>query len=271
MDLRLRKFDPSTIGNNRICVIIAKRGSGKSFLTRDIMWWKRHIPFGVCMSGTEEGNGFYGQYVPDVFVYHEYNGDVLAGIIKRQKKLCKRGVPNNGVFVVIDDCMYDRKMIKDPNMRALFMNGRHWNIFFVLTMQYCMDLSPDLRANVDYVFALREPVIQNRERMYKSFFGIFPTFDMFCQVLDQTTENFECLVLDNTSRSNNVSDCVFFYKARADVGKFKMGSKEYWQVHRSTYNPTYDEDEEQQDRVRSDQHPVKKRSSVTVTVRKKKT
>ena len=27
--LQLRKFDPATIGDGRICVIIAKRGSGK--------------------------------------------------------------------------------------------------------------------------------------------------------------------------------------------------------------------------------------------------
>ena len=33
---------------------------------------------------------------------------------------------------------------------------------------YCMDLPPDLRANCDYVFVLREPVIQT-EKLYKSF------------------------------------------------------------------------------------------------------
>ena len=50
--LQLRKFDPATIGDGRICVIIAKRGSGKSFLTFDLMHHKKHIPFGVVMSGT---------------------------------------------------------------------------------------------------------------------------------------------------------------------------------------------------------------------------
>ena len=32
-----------------------------------------------------------------------------------------------------------------------------------------MDLPPALRANVDYVFILRENIIQNREKLYKSF------------------------------------------------------------------------------------------------------
>jgi hypothetical protein len=101
-----------------------------------------------------------------------------------------------------------------------------------------MDLSPDLRANVDYVFVLRENVIQNRERLYKSFFGVFPTFDMFCQVMNACTENYECLVLDNTSKSNRIEDCVFYYKAPIRTG-FRIGSDAMWQYHAKNYNPKH--------------------------------
>ena len=73
------------------------------------------------------------------------------------------------VFLLLDDCMYDKRMIRDTNIRGIFMNGRHWRITFMLTMQYCMDLPPDLRANIDYVFILRENIIQNQEKLYKNF------------------------------------------------------------------------------------------------------
>ena len=118
------------------------------------------------------------------------------------------------------------------------MNGRHWKIFFMLTMQYCMDLTPDLRANVDYVFILRENIIQNREKLYKSFFGIFPTFDMFNQIMNACTENYECLVLDNTSKSNKIEDCVFWYKAKLHP-QFRIGSPQLWNYHKKHYNPTH--------------------------------
>jgi hypothetical protein len=129
--------------------------------------------------------------------------------------------------------------MKDVCIRQCFMNGRHWKIFFMLTMQYCMDLSPDLRANVDYVFILRENVIQNREKLYKSFFGIFPTFDMFNQVMTSCTENYECLVLDNTSKSNKIQDCVFWYKASLRKN-FRIGSPELWNYHKKHYNPKHE-------------------------------
>jgi hypothetical protein len=142
------------------------------------------------------------------------------------------------------------------------MNGRHWKIFFMLTMQYCMDLSPDLRANVDYVFVLRENVIQNRERLYKSFFGVFPTFDMFCQVMNSCTENYECLVLDNTSKSNRIEDCVFYYKAPIRRG-FRIGSDAMWQYHQKNYNPNH-----VPTAGGTSGTPVRKRNGTGVTVKK---
>ena len=119
------------------------------------------------------------------------------------------------------------------------MNGRHWKILFMITMQYCMDLPPSLRANIDYIFIMRENIIQNREKLYKHFFGIFPTFDSFNEVMNQCTENYECLVLDNTSKSNKIEDVVFWYKAK--IGrKFKMGSPALWDHHRRNYNKNHD-------------------------------
>ena len=45
-------------------------------------------------------------------------------------------------------------------MRLLFMNGRHWKIMLIITMQYPLGIPPNLRTNIDYVFILREPYMQ---------------------------------------------------------------------------------------------------------------
>ena len=236
-NLQLRKFDPSTIADDKVCVFIGKRGTGKSTLVTDIMYYKRHLPVGIVMSGTEDGNHYYKQFVPDLFIYGDYNKSAIEKVLARQRTIVGAG-RKTGAFLLMDDCMYDKAFMKDTCIRQCFMNGRHWKLFFMLTMQYCMDLSPDLRANVDYVFVLRENVIQNRERLYKSFFGVFPTFDMFCQVMNACTENYECLVLDNTSKSNRIEDCVFYYKAPIRTG-FRIGSDAMWQYHAKNYNPKH--------------------------------
>lgn len=233
--LQLKKFDPSKMGNDKVCLFIGKRGTGKSTLVMDVMYHKRGIPTGVVMSATEEGNHFYGKYVPDLFVHSKYNKEVLERVIQAQKDRIAKYGRTDPVFVLMDDCMYDRSFTKDECIRQLFMNGRHWKIFFVLTAQYCMDLPPSLRTNVDYVFIMRENVISNRERLYKSFFGVFPTFNMFQEVMDACTENYGCLVIDNTSKSNNIDDCVFWYKASIRP-PFRIGSQTFWNFHARNYN-----------------------------------
>ena len=158
--------------------------------------------------------------------------------------------------MLLDDCMFDNKWTRDRDMRCVFMNGRHYRIFFMLTIQYCMDLPPSLRGQCDYIFVLRENILENKQKLYKHFFGIFPDFETFNQVLIQCTENYECLVLNVRSTSNKIEDVVFWYKAK--VGrKFKIGGAALWQHHKIHYNPNHDKPLEE---------PAKlKKNTVTVT------
>jgi len=269
MNLQIKKFNPKTMRDNSVMVFIAKRMSGKSTCVKDIMHHKQHLPVGVVMSGTEEGNSFYQSFIPDLFVYNEYRSDVIEKIVSRQKLLVKKGEKNSPVFIILDDCMYDKKFLREKIMRQIFYNGRHWNIFFMLTMQYCMDLTPDLRSNIDYIFVFRENILQNREKIYKNFFGIFPTFEMFNQVMDSCTENYECLVLDNTIKSNKVEDVVFWYKARLFDPKmeFRVGHPKFWNAHKRLYDPNHDERELEDIQ---NQYKTNNKNKPTITVKKKK-
>jgi len=232
--IQLKKFDPTKMKDNTLCVFMGKRGSGKSTLVTDILWYKKHIPVGVVMSATEDGNHHYKQFVPDLFIHSDFSKETIEKVLERQKGIVSAG-KSTPAFLLLDDCMYDKSSMKEKCMRELFYNGRHWNIFFMLTMQYCMDLAPDMRGQVDYVFVLREPVVKNRMRLYENFFGIVPTFHMFNQLMDACTENYECLVLDNTSKSNRLEDCIFHYKAPIRKG-FRIGSPAMWAYHSKNYN-----------------------------------
>ena len=266
MNIQIKKFDPSVIEPNRVLLFIGKRNTGKSTLVKDIMWYNKQIPIGMIMSPTEESNSFYKSMIPDLFIYNDYDPDAVDKLIKRQRKAVKKGMKNPNAFLLLDDCMYDSKKItKDKNIRYIFMNGRHVKLMMYLTMQYCMDLSPDLRANIDYVFVLRENILANKEKIYKNFFGIFPSFDIFNQVMTKCTENFECLVLDNTSRSNNIEDVVFYFKANVR-GNFRVGSTAFWQHHKKHYNPHFDDSDEEE---RSQRRRIKEKEKMKPDKNKK--
>ena len=159
--------------------------------------------------------------------------------IRTEKESYKRSTIDPRTFCILDDCLYDASWTKDKMMRLLFMNGRHWKIMLIITMQYPLGIPPNLRTNIDYVFILREPYIANRKRIYENYAGMFPTFESFSQVMDQCTENYECLVINNNSKSNKLTDQIFWYKANAH-GDFKLGSREFWELSESINS---DEDE----------------------------
>ena len=245
MNLELKKFDMKGVkfnpnGNDGpVVVFIGRRDTGKSYLVRDLLYYHQDIPIGTVIAGTESGNGFYGKHVPKLFIHDEYNTAIIENVLKRQKIVMKQIKKENEAygrsnidgraFVILDDCLWDNTWSKDKMMRLLFMNGRHWKIMTVITMQYPLGVPPNLRTNIDYTFILREPYINNRKRIYENYAGMFPTFESFCQVMDQCTENYECLVIANNARSNKLEDQIFWYKADTH-SDFKLGAKEFWDI-----------------------------------------
>jgi len=256
MNLELKKFDMKTISfkpnesKGPVVVLIGRRDTGKSFLVRDLLFYHQDIPIGTVISGTEEGNGFYGKLVPKLFIHNEYNTVIIENILKRQRQVLKqikkemetfkRSTIDPRTFTILDDCLYDATWSRDKLMRLLFMNGRHWKVMLIITMQYPLGIPPTLRTNIDYVFILREPYIANRKRIYENYAGMFPTFESFCQVMDQCTENYECLVINNNSKSNKLQEQVFWYKADSH-NDFKLGSKEFWEMSKQIQSDDEDE------------------------------
>ena len=177
--------------------------------------------------------------------------------VKREKEAYGRSNIDPRAFVILDDCLYDNSWAREKLMRLLFMNGRHWKIMLIITMQYPLGVPPNLRTNIDYTFILREPYLTNRKRIYENFAGMFPTFESFCQVMDQCTENYECLVISNNAKSNKLDDQIFWYKATGH-NDFKLGSKEFWDISKDLGSDDEDEAFDPKKQVKGPRINVKK-------------
>ena len=243
--LRLREFDISKMVDHCTIAMIAKRASGKSWLTREILYHKRSIPTALIVSPTEKLNCFYGDHIPDSYIYNKFSTDILSRVFARQgklneenKKRKKNGkkLKDDRIMMVMDDCMSSKGgWIKDENILELFFNGRHHHLSFILTMQYAVGIPPELRSNFDYIFLLGEDFISNRKRLYEHYAGMFPSFDIFQQAFATVTENYGCMVIDNRVHSKNIADKVYWYKAK-EVPNFKIGCKRYQKHHDSHYD-----------------------------------
>ena len=251
VNFNIKKFDMKRIPQDAVVIFIGRRRTGKSTLVRDLLFHHQDMPVGTVISGTEESNSFYGKMIPPIFIYGEFQPVILDNFVKRQKMITGKiekeklsGVKSRldpRSFMILDDCMYDDSWTHDRNIRYLFMNGRHQKVFFLITMQYPLGIQPALRTNVDFVFILREPYLNNRKRIFDNYAAAFPSFEFFCQIMDQCTQNYECIVIDNTSLSAKLEDCVFWYRADTHPD-FRIGAAQFWQ-HSAQYNQEREQDE----------------------------
>lgn len=277
MQLKIKKFDPSRISSDSVLVFIGKRNTGKSFLLKDIMYYQKDIPIGTVISPTEAANCFYGKMVPSLFIHDEYTPELVKNVVERQKKIKKRinkeirtynkSEIDPRSFLILDDCLYDGVWKKDKNIRYLFQNGRHIKTMLLLTMQFPLGIPPDLRTNVDFAFILREPNFNNRRRIYDNYASIFPTFEIFCQCMDNLTNGYGCIVIDNTTRSNNLDENVYWYVAE-EHDNFTIGSKEFWMI--SEQNTMRDDSTDEEDENRFDPSHFRKKNALLNSLNIKK-
>lgn len=243
--IRLSAFDPkkscSKIFN---AILVGKKHTGKSTLIKDILYHlhKKGIPRACVFSGTEESNGFYKKFIPGVFIYDDSSVESrLNEIVDYQKKIAMQKQLgeisddlDTRVAIVLDDVGYKKDILKSEIIRQIFMNGRHHQIILIVACQYCMDVAIDLRTNADYVYVLKQNSMSSVKNLHDNYFGAFEKKKEFQKVLDACTQDYQCLVLDNTRPSTMAKDVCFWYKAK--FGRdFQFGCTQYWDFHKAWY------------------------------------
>jgi hypothetical protein len=246
----IREFQlDSMVSNPSICMI-AKRGSGKSWVCRSILKHFRKIPAGVIISPTDKMSSFYGDFFPELFIHYEYTTELIENILRRQalmiqkkkekKKLGKK--VDARAFLLMDDCLGSKgTWAKDKPIMEMFFNGRHYEIMYILTMQFPLGISPELRCNFDYIFLLSEDFFSNQKRLYDHYAGMFPSFKAFRDVFCDLTEDYGCMVISNRGARKDLTDKVFWYKADNDPVDM-LGSKQFNLFHDKNFNEEWQVD-----------------------------
>ena len=253
--LNIKEFKVEDMVINPAIVIIAKRGSGKSWVCRAILKALSSIPGGIIISKTEKVNPFYKDWFPDMFIFDEFSPSILSRLLSRQRAMIKKEKQKKAegkfvdarVFLLMDDCLSDKgSWAKDKNVSEVMLNGRHYQITYMLTMQYVIGIGPDLRSNFDYIFILMEDQILNLEKIWKNFAGVFPSFDSFRTVFDSCTEDHGCMVINNRISSRKLDEKVFWFKAGPEEPD-ALGSDKFRDYGKKYYDPEYEDRQNQFD------------------------
>lgn len=235
----IKPFDPNLInpcennfktkGGSKI-VVIGKAGTGKSTLVRHLLLTKRNIiPVATVISGTEDSNSFYSNVFPSLFIHDEYNEGIIKNVIKRQKYALEHNLVNPWAILLLDDCTEDKKIFSTSSQQALFKNGRHWKLLYILSLQHATDIPPAIRTNVDGVFLFRETNENNLQNIYKNYASVIPKFELFKEFMSQVTGDHTALYIDNASQDGSWHEHVYYWKVPNDLREeeMKFGCHEY--------------------------------------------
>lgn len=235
------------VGDNKIIVLIGPRGTGKSTILLDYLYYNQDIPFCTCISPTDAYNNTFAPHIPSRFIFAKYTPELVEKFLRRQTDI--KGKKNAAQLgygdprykdvdcrgaLIMDDCLADsvgsgknKGWTNDPSLRWVFMNGRHADSTLIVTMQYQVGIPPAWRVNIDWVFLCREVKVIEKQKLHKYYAGIFPDFRMFDQIFNRCTKDNRCMVIHCLSRSDKIEDQIYWYVA--DIHEnFRVCYNEFW-------------------------------------------
>ena len=262
--LTLDKLDLKTLRDSALIGLISTKGGGKTTVLKNLLHAKQKIPAGVCFTSSGEANGEYDCIFPKMFMYDTCNLAQFEEIYKWQttkNKKCKRKfsreekaalaaqgkkieqlpfreryVKNPTIIAVLEDMLSDKKLFNKPIIRDLAMNGRHKNIFAVITCQYLKDLPPPIRQNIDYWFIFKEDNDDVRHEIYDMFCKThIKTYKLFKELMDIATSEHRVLFIDVRETSLDPKKKFKWYRADINLPAFRVGCDKYWRFAKKNF------------------------------------
>ena len=229
MKFELTKMDMSKIRPHAIHLFQARRNSGKSVLMRYILYEIRHmIDATVVFCPTKSTADMFRGLIPREFIYQEASLDALERILKFQRERVRIG-KGRSLCIVLDDCAFDKKFWRSPQIAFITQNGRHCLITCLITSQHCTSLGPDIRGNCDYIYAFKTSIIADRRRLYDCFFGCV-SWTHFMPVFEAATSHYGALVCNQTETSTDPTKILSYTRATLNLPPFILCNAVYFKI-----------------------------------------
>lgn len=164
----------------QVVVTIAKPRSGK---TNSIKYWllknfldEKIFKFCIVFTRTKFDNEY--DYIPEKYIYTEYDPDVLKKYMDGLEKIHKENgeVPANAVVIDDQQGLLNRN---DPILTNFISSHRHYNCSVFFNFQYLFGASPLLRECTTYALMFRSHGHRTINGLFENFGMLFDDFNSF--------------------------------------------------------------------------------------------
>ncbi len=189
----------------------SKRCSGKSVMVNQMLKTfveEKKVDSIIIFSNTARLNDDYPDF--PMSIKHEFSEGKLQKIINHQKKLPKE--KRKHIMIVLDDLLGDRSAKNSDLIVYAYAISRHINISPILISQVGNHiLTPTIKNNSERIFLSR----LNRGQLIGLWETSITNIDKndFVSLVEHINKDFNFIVIDNTSQSNNPEEFISVVRA----------------------------------------------------------
>ena len=197
MTIILRKFNMKYINYNSIVLIIGLHKMGKSYLTKDILYHHNEIPLGLVISNKFSNKNIYN-YIPSIYIHDQYNNDFIKKYVKKQIKLNQNSEYDTSNFIIFEDCLTIKDYKLNKYLRELFKNPYELNTLSIIETLELEKIYIHLikKDRIDYIFITKNMIQNSKKEIFDAIYSkIKIEFTVFCKLLDDYTDDYNCLVV----------------------------------------------------------------------------
>ena len=135
---------------------------------------------------------------------YTYDTNFIEKIISQKQVNLQKGIKNKKMIIIFDNFL-NKIINSDNNLFKLIKNSKVYNIFLILTVNNIIDIKPQIRYYIKYIYTFKEINYNTIKKIYNNYFDIIESFDKFNDLITKI-ENDTVIIHDITNTT------VFLYK-----------------------------------------------------------
>jgi hypothetical protein len=218
MEIKLKKFDITSLRPNKNIYIIGRKQCGKSILIKELLNQNTEIKSRYIFSSTCTVSNIYENLkIKPIFIEQNFNSIILKNIINYHHNKINAKCDNSKGIIVMDDMVHNKNIIRDCEFRKLLLNSRHYHLSTIISMQY--DLLPVfLKDQADYIFIFNDSNINNLKKLWKNYFPMIEKFEHFKTIINSLNK-YECLVIIRFTSGGCYDDNIYWFSVDKNKNK----------------------------------------------------
>ena len=220
MTIILRKFNIKNINSSSLILIIGQNKSGKSFVTKDILYNNQSIKNGIIITSKPHDENI--KYVPEIFIYENYDKNIIKKFIKIQNNIKIHS------FIIFDDCFENNK-IYNKYTHKLYSKKTELNTLCIVEIKNIINVSQKTKKFIDYIFILKTELETDKIALYNYLSDFLCIeYKLFSKLIDDYTSNYTSnynfIVIDMKSDGKYIEDKLYWCNVSLH-SKFKINSE----------------------------------------------